>query len=341
MADVITRAADINYVCDAVNTLRTYLYEYSEDRFVKMQLQAAVAFKDVERITKKTIRLKELFFAKSADMFRFHKYNQLLSMEEWASLKFFTMNRDLLAMGMLKATADSIHAPLCNITDKLALKAAPKVFKNIQGYMGDRKLQFPDVLAVDLIKSCLEMKQLRDEVYCQIIKQLTENPNPTSVSRGWNLMLLCLHSFPPNGQFENFLECYIRDFAPEPRAKYIYKMHTTLYGGAKQVAPDVSELATILPTFPRKMKRNRQRTQPNLKQKSKLLRLLPRREAPRPPPRPHRRPHRRWTKLWSGSILTGKARSKVQFVSVTSRRRIKPEALKLIHWCGTKTWRAG
>jgi hypothetical protein len=76
-------------------------------RFVKMQLQAAVAFKDVERITKKTIRLKELFFAKSADMFRFHKYNQLLSMEEWASLKFFTMNR-------------YIHTPTHNFLNSLA-----------------------------------------------------------------------------------------------------------------------------------------------------------------------------------------------------------------------------
>jgi hypothetical protein len=38
MADVITRAADINYVCDAVNTLRTYLYEYSEDRYLNFYL---------------------------------------------------------------------------------------------------------------------------------------------------------------------------------------------------------------------------------------------------------------------------------------------------------------
>mgnify|MGYP003873645779 CR=1 FL=1 len=44
----------------------------------------------------------------------------------------------------------------------------------------------------------LPTQAIRDEIYCQIIKQLTRNPNPESVSRGWQLMGICLETFPPN-----------------------------------------------------------------------------------------------------------------------------------------------
>jgi hypothetical protein len=246
MAEIIVAAADIHYVSDVVNELRVMLYEYAEDKFVKLQLQAAVALRDDTRITKKTIRLKELFFQKQGQMFLFDKYNKLYSRETWSNLKFFNFHADQLAMSMLKHTTNSIHAPLSQLSEKPVTKAATKMFRNIQGYMGDRKLQFPEVLCCDLLRACLEMRELRDEVYCQIIKQLNDNPSPQSVTKGWNLMLICLHTFPPNGPFENFLEMYIRSNAPEPQMKYVYKLHTTLYGGAKRVAPEPAELPGIL-----------------------------------------------------------------------------------------------
>ena len=44
----------------------------------------------------------------------------------------------------------------------------------------------------------LAPEQLRDEVYCQICKQVNNNPDTISMVRGWQLMVIMLSSFPPS-----------------------------------------------------------------------------------------------------------------------------------------------
>ncbi|KAH9163943.1 MyTH4 domain-containing protein [Lactarius sanguifluus] len=57
--------------------------------------------------------------------------------------------------------------------------------------------------------------ELRDEIYCQVMKQLTNNPNAsgcfvgTAAFRGWQLLCVLLVTFPPSKNFEPYLHAFL------------------------------------------------------------------------------------------------------------------------------------
>ncbi|KAI0074739.1 hypothetical protein K474DRAFT_1709623 [Panus rudis PR-1116 ss-1] len=52
--------------------------------------------------------------------------------------------------------------------------------------------------------------ELRDEIYCQVMKQLNGNPSAESVFKGWQLLCVLLVTFPPSKNFETSLRSYLQ-----------------------------------------------------------------------------------------------------------------------------------
>ncbi|MEQ2283274.1 hypothetical protein AMECASPLE_009487, partial [Ameca splendens] len=83
---------------------------------------------------------------------------------------------------------------------------------------------------------------LRDEIYCQICKQLHENHNRNSYFRGWILLSLCLGVFPPSERFLKYLQSFFR-FAPMGFPSYLAeRLRRTMLNGARGEPPAWLEL---------------------------------------------------------------------------------------------------
>ena len=92
-----------------------------------------------------------------------------------------------------------IKTSLKSLTPDLTAQAI-QIYRNVTGYMGDRTTGKPPLEHVQKIlkNMLLAPEELRDEVFCQVIKQTRGNPNPENAEKGWTLLLLCLSSFVPS-----------------------------------------------------------------------------------------------------------------------------------------------
>ena len=70
-------------------------------------------------------------------------------------------------------------------------------------------MSFPATLAQDILQKGLETPEIVDEIYLQICKHLTANPRPESCQRGWQIMCMCVGTFPPSRDFEDYLLNFI------------------------------------------------------------------------------------------------------------------------------------
>jgi len=183
----------------------------------------------------------------------------------------FIFRRKVPVAQMMAWQKAPLTSPLLTLNRSLKQDAV-KIFKVIQHIMGERERDRPAGIPVHngstcslpssgslslleeerwLISEGLAHGELRDEIYCQLMKQLTGNPNPEGVFKGWQIVCVLLTAFPPSKNFETYLRSFMLQHTSHSEgrvdvmAKYCLRRLVAISKrGPRGKPPSVAEIET-------------------------------------------------------------------------------------------------
>ncbi|XP_006869736.1 PREDICTED: unconventional myosin-XV-like [Chrysochloris asiatica] len=151
---------------------------------------------------------------------------------------------------LVQFTKGPIPESLICISDENTNKQAVESFQALMQFMGDQpKPRGKDKLELlyKLLKLCQE-ENLRDEIYCQVIKQVTGHPQPENSAQGWSFLSLLTGFFPPSTTLMPYVTKFLQDAGPSQelaRSSQEHLQRTVKYGG-RQRLPQPGEMQAFL-----------------------------------------------------------------------------------------------
>jgi len=136
--------------------------------------------------------------------------------DEYAKKNFMEHRRGLFRKkipieSLLSWSKQSLRKPLLK-SSRNYYKDALRSFSLIQRILGDKNSNSNLTDVQKLIEIGINNAGIRDEIYCQVCKQLNKNPNFDHIVLGWKLMSVLVVAFPPSRDFENYLKSFIEKY---------------------------------------------------------------------------------------------------------------------------------
>ncbi|XP_048053699.1 unconventional myosin-XV isoform X1 [Megalobrama amblycephala] len=158
---------------------------------------------------------------------------------------------------MVKFSKNPILESLIDFTDPNMNRVASEIFLAIMKFMGDHPLrgQSEQFVVCTFLKLTGEYGLMKDEAYCQVLKQITANTSskPDSCQKGWRLLYILTAFYRCSEVLKPFLLKFLRDVCRSPEVHFhgIAKaceqnLRKTFQFGGRSVYPSNMELKAIM-----------------------------------------------------------------------------------------------
>lgn len=138
----------------------------------------------------------------------------------------FSQKRKVDFREIQKFSNKPLRYPLHDITMKELVADAKTASKAILNYMGDKKAKkSPAHWARVLVEHGNgSPDEFKNELFAQLVKQTTENPNQSSLDRGWELLAICAGTFLPDAEFMPYLKTHFKEAVENSSSEHVKKM---------------------------------------------------------------------------------------------------------------------
>lgn len=189
-----------------VSEIKRILFENSDLLQRHIQHMSALQLGDIALIIDRQIAFLDIKLMANRVLHDWKNYPDLKDPTAWASSKW--TRRAERAAGFYRHTKDKPHECFTKLTGRLN-QLALECFASIRIVMGDVIASNPMVEAEALLLKVYKYPELKEEVYLQLMKQLSGNSNPASITKGWKLFALCLRTF-SSQKLEHAIFVFIR-----------------------------------------------------------------------------------------------------------------------------------
>ncbi|KAA0722587.1 Unconventional myosin-XV [Triplophysa tibetana] len=158
---------------------------------------------------------------------------------------------------MVKFSKHPIVESLIDFTDPNMNRVASDIFLAIMKFMGDHPLrgQSEQFVVCTILKLTGEFGLMKDEAFCQVLKQITANTSskPDSCQKGWRLLYILTAFYRCSEVLKPFLLKFLRDVCKSPEVLFHgianaceQNLRKTFQFGGRSVYPSNMELKAVM-----------------------------------------------------------------------------------------------